>query len=275
MISDFEITMILWLILVCAIFLIWNLFSAKRQQLIQKLYVWLCVVFLVWLLAMLGIAFVDPLDMKVLFVLDSLSYIGGAFTPVIMLLIALAFITGKVEMPRRWFLLLIIPIITNIVVWTNPLHHLHYRVFAVVRSELEFGPYMLISGAYTYICLIIATILLIRFGVKSRNRLYRMQVAMLVLGELIPLVVSMVATFGIADLSIFATPLSFTATLICTFIAIYRLHLLDIVPVATQHILDWISDGYLVLNESGLVVNENQRFRLCSGNSTGSLPIST
>lgn len=265
MISDFQITMTLWLILVCAIFLIWNLFSAKRQQLIQKLYVWLCVVFLVWLLAMLGIAFVDPLDMKVLFVLDSLSYIGGAFTPVIMLLIALAFITGKVEMPRRWFLLLIIPIITNIVVWTNPLHHLHYRVFAVVRSELEFGPYMLISGAYTYICLIIATILLIRFGVKSRNRLYRMQVVMLVLGELIPLVVSMVATFGIADLSIFATPLSFTATLICTFIAIYRLHLLDIVPVATQHILDWISDGYLVLNESGLVVNENQRFRTVFG----------
>lgn len=265
MISDLELTMIGGLIVSFTIFLIWNLFSTKRQQLIQRLYIWLCICFLIWLVAMLGLAFTAPQDITALFMWDALSNVGAVFTPVIMLMIALAFITGKSEMPKRWLLLLILPIITTIVVWTNPLHHWHYRVFSVVRSELVFGPYVLISGAYTYICLIVATILLLRFGVKCRSRLYWMQVTMLVLGEIVPLVVSMVATFGFADLTIFATPLSFTVTLVCTYVAIYRLHLLDIVPVATQHILDWISDGYLVLNESGLVVNENQRFRTVFG----------
>jgi two-component system sensor histidine kinase HupT/HoxJ len=266
MISDLEIAAICGLIVACAVFLILNLFIIKkRQQLVQRFYSWLCSGVLIWLIAVLGLAFTDPLNMTALYIWDALTYVGVAFSTVVMLLIVLAFITGKEKMPRRWNLLLILPTVTNIMVWTNPLHHWHYRVFAVVRSELVFGPYLIISGAYTYLCLLVAVVLLLRFGVKHHSRLCWMQVAMLVLGIMVPIAVSTVATSGLADLSIAATPLSFTVTLLCTYVAIYRLHLLDIVPVATQHILDWTSDGYLVLNESGLVINENQRFRAVFG----------
>ena len=48
--------------------------------------------------------------------------------------------------------------------------------------------------------------------------------------------------------------------LILNGIAIYQLHLLDIRPIANRHILDWISDGYLVVSDKGLVISYNRRF---------------
>lgn len=50
------------------------------------------------------------------------------------------------------------------------------------------------------------------------------------------------------------------ATIVCNGIAIYQLHLLDIKPIATQHILDWITDCYLVLSDEGLVITYNKPF---------------
>lgn len=260
-VPDYAVVIFFSLLVVCILFTGYSLFSKKRQQLIQKLYMALCLAFCSWPIAMLGIRYADPGNMQALFRWDAFSYLGATFTPVIMLLIAIAFTSGKETLPRFWPLLLIIPVLTNAVVWTNPLHHLQYRVFAVVRDEIVFGPYIYVSGLYTYLCLIWATVILLRFGARNNSRLYRLQVAMLSLGEIIPLIVSAAATFSGKNLSIFATPLSFVATLVCSYIAIYRLHLLDIVPIATQHVLDWIPDGYLVLNEFGLVVDENRPFR--------------
>ena len=54
--------------------------------------------------------------------------------------------------------------------------------------------------------------------------------------------------------------MSFVATIVCNGIAIYQLHLLDIKPIATQHILDWITDCYLVLSDEGLVITYNKPF---------------
>ncbi|MEA4955906.1 MAG: histidine kinase N-terminal 7TM domain-containing protein [Pseudoflavonifractor sp.] len=261
MIPDYAALIFFCLLMVCIFFIGYSLYSRKRQHLIQKLYMALCLVFTAWPVAMLGIRYTDPGNMQALFCWDAFSYLGATFTPVIMLLIAVTFVHGKEALPKGWPILLAVPIITNIVVWTNPLHHLQYRVFSIVRSEIIFGPYIYVSGLYTYLCLICATIVLIRFGMHNNSRLYRMQAAMLVLGEAIPLIVSASATFSDQNLSISATPLSFTATLVCNYIAIYRLHLLDIVPIATQHVLDWIPDGYLVLNERGLVVDQNRPFR--------------
>lgn len=261
MIPDYTTLIFFCLLVACIIFIGYSLFAKKRQQLIQKLYMALCLAFFAWPVAMLGIRYTDPGNTEALFRWDAFSYLGATFTPVIMLLIAVTFVSGKEILPKGWQSLLVVPIITNAVVWTNPLHHLQYRVFSIVRSEIVFGPYIYVSGLYTYLCLIFATVALIRFGLRNSSQLYRMQVSMLVLGEVIPLIVSAVATFSNKNISISATPLSFTATLVCNYIAIYRLHLLDIVPIATQHVLDWIPDGYLVLNEHGLVVDENRPFR--------------
>ena len=84
---------------------------------------------------------------------------------------------------------------------------------------------------------------------------------MLIISGLCPLLISMYATFSGRDVPITATPISFMATLVFCGIAIFRLHILDITPIANQHILNAISDAYLVLNEDCRVVECNTSFQ--------------
>jgi len=242
-------------------FTLWSLNRRKRLQFIHKLYLVFCIVVAIWAVTMLGIKYTDPGNKKMLFIWDSISYIGVSYASVLMLMINMAFIKGTDKMTPKWYLLLIIPTITNIMVWTNPFHHLHYVVFSVIRNQIVFGPYLYVSGAYSYICLISATFFIVRFAIKNQSRLYLMQSIVFVFGQMAPLSVSLVATLGIIDVSIAATPLSFAVTVVCHYIAIYRLHVLDIKPVATQHVLDWISDCYLIISDEGLVISYNQPFR--------------
>jgi len=248
-----------------ASFLIWSTFYTKRLLLIHKLYICLCFVFFVWDVAMLGMRFCDPSDTMMLWVWDAITYIGVAYSPAFMLMITLTFVKGMDHQQPWWKWLLVLPTVTNVMVWTNPLHHLHYRVFSVVRSQIVFGPYIIISGIYTWVLMIISMVLIIRFALKNHSRLYMMQSTLFALGELVPVVVSIIATSGLVDLPITATPMSFMVTLICQYIAIYRLHVLDVKPVATQHVLDWISDCYLVLSAKDLVLSNNEPFRKIFG----------
>ncbi|MEM5779673.1 MAG: histidine kinase N-terminal 7TM domain-containing protein, partial [Lawsonibacter sp.] len=101
---------------------------------------------------------------------------------------------------------------------------------------------------------------MVRFAQRNRSRLYIMQCSMLILGGLCPMVISVVATFSSLDVPITLTPLSFLPVLLFNGIAIYRFRLFDLTPVATQHILDWISDCYLILSDKGLVISYNKPF---------------
>ena len=73
------------------------------------------------------------------------------------------------------------------------------------------------------------------------------------------MIVSAVSTFT-STFPITATPLSFMTTVVLNGIAIYCLHIFDIKPIATQLVLDSISDAYLVLSDSGRVISFNKPF---------------
>lgn len=267
MVSNSSAVIFLIVSLMLSVYLFWTAFSRKRRKmmLIHKLYVSICAVFLVWCIAMLGM-WASPTDnLSLLWFWDSMTYVGVAFAPAIMLLITIVFVTGVDKMPPKLWLILVPPLITNIVVWTNPIHHLQYRVFHVLRPEIVFGPWVIISGAYTWALLFISALIIIRFAMRNRSSLYQMQSALFAIGELVPLLVSVLATTGLVKLPIDATPLSFIVTIICQFFAIYRLHVLDVEPIATQHVLDWITDCYLVVSASELVLTLNEPFRKVFG----------
>ena len=144
-------------------------------------------------------------------------------------------------MPRKSMWLFFIPLLTILVVWTNPLHHLHYRVFSTIRSEIVFGPYIAVTGLYSWLCQLVSLTLMINFALHNKSRLYMLQCLMFTIGCLCPLTVSVVATVT-STLSITATPLSFIVTIVLNGIAIYHLHIQDIRPIARQRVRDWIYD---------------------------------
>ena len=267
---------VIFMVLLCILtgFIVYTLTSKKRLNMLHKYYIMMCIAFIVWLSAMVamwavGLSGRTPVgDEIILWILDSSTYIGVTFIPVFELMIALNLTKKAESIPKVWGCVFILPIITNTIVWTNGLHHLMYVDFSVVRSNISFGNYMMVSGVLNYVILLAADIILISAAVKRKEKLFWQQSIMLCLGTLVPLGVSVIATF-LGNLSIAATPLSFTVFLFCNYIAIYRLHVLDLVPLATKHVLDYISDGYLVLNDEMLVVDDNLPFRNGIGSMLG------
>lgn len=259
MVSNTAAGLFILVLVAIALFTIWSIYNRKRMTLLHKLYLFLMLDYSIWNITMLGMWLTPPERVDILQLLDSFTYLGIA-VPSIYLMISIVF-AFNYERFQTWMLLfLIIPILSCFVCLTNNFHHLQYRVFSIVRSEIVFGPYIIVTGLHSYMCFLASFYLLIRFAQRNPSRLYAMQCSMLVLGGLCPLIVSIVATFSSLNVPITMTPLSFLPVLLFNGIAIYRFRLLDLTPVATQHILDWISDCYLILSEKGLVISYNKPF---------------
>ena len=259
MISDFAALIFGVSLVLVLIFTVWILRHQKQHQLMHRLYLFMLWDFALWAVVMLAMWRTTSDQTKILQILDSLTYLGIAVPP-FYFMISYTFTRSATRFPKWGYLLFVVPVLSTFIGLTNDFHHLQYKVFSVIRSEIVFGPYLAVTGAHSYLCLIGSAVLLIRFAARNPNKLYIRQCSMLVFGGLIPLAVSMYATFSGKEVSIAATPQSFMFLLIFNGIAIYVLNLLDITPVATQHVLDWIPDCYLILNKNGLVISYNKRF---------------
>lgn len=265
MVSDFSAAIFLAALIAIILFFIWS-FKVKRLQLIHKFYLMLAGSYGLCVIALLGMKLTSRDNTLALMFWDACTNTMGAVMPVFCLCIALIFVKGWQQMPKKTIWLFVIPVITILVVWTNPLHHLHYRVFSTIKSEIVFGPYIAIAGIYSWLCQLVSLILMINFALHNKSRLYMLQCLMFSLGCLSPLTVSVLATVT-NSFQITATPLSFMVPIILNGIAIYQLHILDIRPIAMQRVLDWISDCYLVLSDKGVVISYNKPFEkiLASG----------
>lgn len=260
MVSNLSLVIFTCALVFIAFFFIWSIRSDGKRSLLHKLYRWLGVSLASWIIPAMCIRLVDAGEVGKMFLLDCLMQPGGALCTPLYLCIAVDFVEGYERMHKWMYALFVIPVITILVTWTNPLHHLQYVEFSVVRSEIVFGPYLYVSGVCNYIYLIAAVAYMIRFALKNKTRLYWSQCILFTLSGLCPLAVSIYATFSGQDVPITATPMSFIVTVLFNGIAIYMLHMLDITPVATKHILDAISDAYLVLSDNGLVLSYNRAF---------------
>jgi len=216
--------------------------------------------YMLWIIPLIIMRFVPTDNQQLMFVLDCLMQPGGALCAPIYLCIAITFVRAKEYVSKRLKMLFILPLATILISWTNPLHHLYYERFSVVRSEIVFGPYMLVSGLSNYIFLISASVYMIYYGIKNSTVLYWKQCILYAVSGLCPLAVSFYATFSGQDVPITATPLSFMVTILLNGLAIFRFNILDISPVATQQILNAISDSYIVLTDAGHVVRYNKNF---------------
>ena len=260
MVSNLSLGIFACTLLAVAVFSIWSIRTRRKRYLLNKLYLGLGLAVASWVVPLICMRFADPENSSLMFFLDCLMQPGGALCAPFYLCIAITFVEGYERMQKWMKTLFIFPVISILVDWTNPLHHLQYVEFSVVRSEIVFGPYVYISGVGNYIFLISAVVFMFRFAIKSKTLLYWKQCMLFAISGLCPLAVSAFATFSGREVPITATPMSFLVTLILNGIAIYQLHMLDITPIATQHILDGISDGYLILSDKGLVLKYNKRF---------------
>lgn len=259
MISNKAAVIFLLTLFLVAMFIGWSISRGSRLTLLHKLYIFLLLDYSLWAVTMLAMWMTPAGQADLLQLWDAITYLGAGI-PAIYLMISLVITRGYERLPRRAMLPLLVPVFMFLAAVTNEQHHLLYETFSIVRSEIVFGPLVLVNGAYSYLSLIASCLVMLSFARRSPSRLHIIQSALLSLGGICPLVISAISTFSGWNVPITVTPLSFLPVLLSNGIAIYRFNLLDIEPVATQHILDWISDCYLILSDKGMVIRYNKPF---------------
>ncbi|MDP2891536.1 MAG: histidine kinase N-terminal 7TM domain-containing protein [Bacillota bacterium] len=237
-------------------YIVYN-FIQKEKKVSHYLYIGLSFALFVWVLSLIGMKYTDINDLNRMYIFDSTSYIGATMAPVFVLLIGIVYTRNITRLNWKYLLLFVVPLITILIVWTNPLHNLYYTKFGVFPEEIQFGPYMYINGVYSYGCMIAALTIMIRFAIKS-TKYFITQIVLFCIGNSIPMVVSLMATLQIFNLSIAATPLSFVATIIFHGIAIFRFQFLNLTPIALRTVMDRINDCYAIVNDRLVVVDFNK-----------------
>ena len=215
-----------------------------------------------WSLALGGEYLADTISAKLLWA--RIEYVGTTSSPVLLFLFALELTRQRKGVDRRHLVpLWVIPAITLGLVLTNEHHHLIWTSFTpspVPDSNLIIyghGVWFWIGIAYTYLLLCAATVLLIRAALRLRH-VYRQQHVMLLIGMVPPWaasVVYLVAPDPIKGLDV--TPVGFALTGLLLAWGFRRLHLIDLLPVARDVLIEDMEEGVVVLDGHNRIVDVN------------------
>ncbi len=200
---------------------------------------------------------------------DNIAWLGSVSAPTLWLAFALQY-TGRARwLSRRIMALLVVePLITLLLVWTNQFHHLIENNFALDPNVpfsalvVDYGAWYWVNIAYSYLLLLFGTFLICALipALFRSARLYRWQAGALLIAVLAPWVVNALTISGLSPFPkhLDLTPFAFTITGLAFGWSLWRYRLLDIVPVAREIVIESMSDAVIVVDEQDRIVDLNR-----------------
>ncbi|MEI7555175.1 histidine kinase N-terminal 7TM domain-containing protein [Candidatus Chlorohelix sp.] len=249
--------------------LIWRL----RRNITVKLMLAFIACLEVWIVGFIFEIAATTLDTKI--ALANLQFIGIDLLPIIWVGLILSYL-GYFEKVRRFVIPLVLyPVISQFVIWTDPLHHL-FRKQPLLDITTTSIPILQNNYGFWYYFVQMPILYIFSFGIigllintlLSASGPYRSQIIFLLIGAFIPLVINVFYVFGfspIPNLNLSAVGLSFTTLLIV--VSYYRYQFLDLLPVARSMLVDVLQDSWLVLDRLGRIVDLNQTAQQIVGQS--------
>jgi PAS domain S-box-containing protein len=211
--------------------------------------------------------------------LSKITFIGIIATPTSWFIFAMEYTTGRDWSTRRRLALLsIMPILTLWMIWTNDLHNL----FWVSRELAPAGPFLVVDSVngsgfwvhayYSYILLLVGAILIARSILRWPSG-YRGQIIAVLLSLAAPWLANAITIFNLLPIAIDLTPFAFTVTGVGMAYALFRHHMLDLVPIARDVVVENMNDGMIVIDANDRIVDINLEARKILGISAEQQPI--
>ena len=218
-----------------------------------------------WSLAY-ALELVSP-NLQVALFWDNIAWIGAACAPTLWLAFVLQY-TGRARwLTRRNIAILVIePLVTLLLVWTNLFHGLVENNITWDTSgsfgtlKMAYGTWYWIDIWYSYLLLFAGAVLicmLILTLIRS-VRLYLGQAGALLIAVVAPWVGNALTAFHLNPFpKLDLTPFAFTVTGLALAWSLYRFRLLDIIPVAREAVIESMSDAVIVVDEQNRIVDLN------------------
>lgn len=201
-----------------------------------------------------------------------IEFISIPYIPVLWLIFAIQYTQqNKAPSFKKLLPLFIVPLSATIMVASNDLHNLFWSSAYIVEINqipllaVEFGPYFTFYALYSYIAIFIGIFFFLRHALTS-GPAYRKQAFIILLS-----VLAFITGNGLYLLKLLPfegldiTPFSFTISNLILSYGLFRHHLLDLMPIANEIILQNIGDGVLVLDSHKRIVFINAAFEKMTG----------
>lgn len=240
------------------ILLIYIIMSQSKSQIKNIFIVNLLLVLILNISVLFQLLFAEKYDIFPVY-FEYFSYIGGCLLPVSVYFTGKIFANTKIKFKRYNLLLLIVPAISLIGLWTNDFHHLFFKYYSTNMSEIITGPLHTVNAIYSYLLLFLGVWYLLKYSIKNAS-FFSKQSMLILIGILIPIIANFLGTFKIIPMTIYITPITFALTVLFFSLAIFKFNFLGAAPIALQKIVDRISDSYIVLNDDGNITDFNQTF---------------
>ncbi|MEN6559628.1 MAG: diguanylate cyclase [Acidobacteriota bacterium] len=221
----------------------------------------------VWSLAAAVEAYVPGQDSQVL--MSKIAYLGIATVPGLIFLFAFRFLHPGQTVSRGWSLALwAVPALTIVMAFTNDRHHLLWSSItpgpdgAAGPLIYGHGSYFAVHVGYSYALLFAAAGLFIAAAVRFKG-LFRRQALALLLAFALPTAanVSYISGFSFSERGYDFTPVGFAFSGFFLLWAMFRLQLVDIVPVARERVIESMGESLLILDEAGRLAAANPAAR--------------
>jgi PAS domain S-box-containing protein len=203
---------------------------------------------------------------------SKIEYLGIVNIPVLYLVFALEYAKQESYLKRRNILLLwVIPVLTLILTWTNEFHALIWSNFHQIILNynlvlsVEHGIFFWVYAAYSYLLLLLGAIILIQRAGTAKGT-NRSQAAVMVLGTAVTWIGNIIYLTGLSPIpDIDTTSLTITISGLIFAWGLFRLGLLDLIPIAGETVLESLDDGALVLDQNNRIVYLNKAFEYYTG----------
>ncbi|MGQ9829564.1 MAG: histidine kinase N-terminal 7TM domain-containing protein [Roseiflexus sp.] len=193
-----------------------------------------------------------------------IKYIGLLAVPTCWLWFALASTETIARLTKKQgAMLLFFPVLTFLVNVTNDWHRLFYRRIILLPPgsspgiTFEYGPWYWMNVTYSYTLALIGLLLLIRFWGQTLH-LQRISVTVAIGGLVFMTTISLLFYLSQQFVSVFdITLLLLPVNGILIYFALFRSQLVDTRPIAYVHLFEQLSEGVLVFNMRGKVIDCN------------------
>lgn len=232
-----------------------------RPQALYFTFFMLCI--LIWVVGFIFEIAATSLDVKV--ILANIQYIGIDAGPVSFLALTLAY-TGKIKRYKNVVLALYaIPAVNQVVIWTDPWHHLfrnnpHLDITSASFSILveSYNPWFYFFDT-PYIYLIFAISLWqMAVTLRTARGAFRQQIILLLIGFALMFVIHVSYIFGLSPIPNFnVTSIPFSLTGGLLFWGMQRYRFLDVMPIARSKLIETLHDPWIVLDQSSRLVDLN------------------
>ena len=192
------------------------------------------------------------------------QFIGVAGLPVAMLLFVARFYgIDKWISLRSIVLLSVVPLVTQCFVWTDDSFHLFLQDITFTRmndmmviTSFTLGIWFHIIAAYSYILAMVSTGWMFVRAVGQFS-LYRKQSIAIISGTLAVAIPNFIFTYKLLPPDVILLPYGFLLMGLLISWSIFNNKFLDVVPIARNKLVDSMSDGMLLIDVRGRIVDLN------------------